>query len=62
MLHGPFSPEQRGDYRQMMEINLLGASVAGRTARPRNAVYAATKWRIVGWSEGCARSCSRTGA
>jgi len=74
MLLGPFSPEQRDDYRQMMEINLLGAisatevfldqlvaaggdlvsisSVAGRTARPSNAVYAATKWGIVGWSEG----------
>jgi NADP-dependent 3-hydroxy acid dehydrogenase YdfG len=28
------------------------ASVAGRTARPGNAVYAATKWGMVGWSEG----------
>ncbi len=28
------------------------SSVAGRTARPGNAVYAATKWGIVGWSEG----------
>src|SRR5690242_11145880 len=74
MLLGPFSPEQRDDYRQMLDVNLLGAitatevfleqiveaggdlvnisSVAGRTARPRNAVYAATKWGIVGWSEG----------
>jgi NADP-dependent 3-hydroxy acid dehydrogenase YdfG len=74
MLLGPFSPEQRDDYRRMIEVNLLGAvtatevfleqivaaggdlvsisSVAGRTARPRNAVYAATKWGIVGWSEG----------
>ena len=74
MLLGPFGPEQRDDYEQMIEINLLGAitatevfldqivaaggdlvsisSVAGRTARPRNAVYAATKWGIVGWSEG----------
>jgi NADP-dependent 3-hydroxy acid dehydrogenase YdfG len=74
MLLGPFSPEQRDDYRAMVEVNLLGAitatevfldqlvaaggdlvsisSVAGRTARPRNAVYAATKWGIVGWSEG----------
>jgi len=25
--------------------------VAGRTARPGNAVYAATKWGINGWSE-----------
>ena len=30
-------------------INL--SSVAGRTARPGNAVYAATKWAINGWSE-----------
>jgi NADP-dependent 3-hydroxy acid dehydrogenase YdfG len=74
MLLGPFSPEQRDDYRQMIDVNLTGAitatevfldqlvaaggdlvsisSVAGRTARPRNAVYAATKWGIVGWSEG----------
>lgn len=27
------------------------SSVAGRTARPGNAVYAATKWGIGGWSE-----------
>jgi NADP-dependent 3-hydroxy acid dehydrogenase YdfG len=74
MLLGPFGPEQRADYRQMMEVNLLGAitttevfldqlranaggdlinisSVAGRTARPINGVYAATKWGINGWSE-----------
>ncbi len=73
MLLGPFSAEQRADYRQMVEVNLLGAisatevfldqlrdgdgdlvnisSVAGRTARPGNAVYAATKWGIGGWSE-----------
>jgi NADP-dependent 3-hydroxy acid dehydrogenase YdfG len=73
MLLGPFSPGQRSDYRQMVEVNLLGAitttevfldllrdgggdlvnisSVAGRTARPGNAVYAATKWGIGGWSE-----------
>ena len=75
MLLGPFSPEQRADYRQMIETNLLGAitttevfldqlragdgwgdlinisSVAGRTARPGNAVYAATKWGLGGWSE-----------
>jgi NADP-dependent 3-hydroxy acid dehydrogenase YdfG len=30
-------------------VNL--SSVAGRTARPGNAVYAATKWGIIGWSE-----------
>jgi NADP-dependent 3-hydroxy acid dehydrogenase YdfG len=30
-------------------INL--SSVAGRTARPGNAVYAATKWGVNGWSE-----------
>jgi NADP-dependent 3-hydroxy acid dehydrogenase YdfG len=27
------------------------SSVAGRTARPGNAVYAATKWGLGGWSE-----------
>jgi len=27
------------------------SSVAGRTARPFNAVYAATKWGMGGWSE-----------
>ena len=73
MLLGPFSSEQRNDYRRMVETNLLGAitttevfldqlregggdlvnisSVAGRTARPINGVYAATKWGINGWSE-----------
>jgi NADP-dependent 3-hydroxy acid dehydrogenase YdfG len=74
MLLGPFSAELSGDYRRMIEINLLGAitttevfldqliadgggdlinlsSVAGRTARPGNAVYAATKWGMNGWSE-----------
>src|SRR5579863_10350478 len=73
MLLGPFSSEQRADYRAMIEVNLLGAitatevflsqlrdgggdlvnisSVAGRTARPGNAVYAATKWGINGFSE-----------
>ncbi len=73
MLLGPFSYERRADYRQMIEVNLLGAitatelfldqlrdgggdlinisSVAGRTARPTNGVYAATKWGLNGWSE-----------
>ena len=73
MLLGPFSAEQRSDYRQMIEVNLLGAitttevfldqlrdgggdivnisSVAGRTARAGNGVYAATKWGMNGWSE-----------
>ena len=73
MLLGPFSSEQREDYRRMIEINLLGAitatevfldqvtsgggdiinisSVAGRTARSGNGVYAATKWGVNGWSE-----------
>jgi NADP-dependent 3-hydroxy acid dehydrogenase YdfG len=73
MLLGPFDSEQRGDYRQMIEVNLLGeitatevfldqlkdgggdviniSSVAGRTARAGNGVYAATKWGINGWSE-----------
>jgi NADP-dependent 3-hydroxy acid dehydrogenase YdfG len=74
MLLGPFSSEQRADYKRMIETNLLGAitttevfldqlrdgggdlvnisSVAGRSARAGNAVYAATKWGIGGWSEG----------
>jgi NADP-dependent 3-hydroxy acid dehydrogenase YdfG len=77
MLLGPFDSEQRDDYRQMIEVNLLGAitatevfldqledgaadrggdivnisSVAGRTARAGNGVYAATKWGMNGWSE-----------
>jgi NADP-dependent 3-hydroxy acid dehydrogenase YdfG len=73
MLLGPFTPDQRDDYRQMIEVNLLGAitatevfldqlkdgegdiinisSVAGRTARSGNGVYAATKWGMNGWSE-----------
>lgn len=74
MLLGPFSADQREDYRQMIEVNLLGAitttevflpqlkasdagdiinisSVAGRTARVGNGVYAATKWGINGWAE-----------
>jgi NADP-dependent 3-hydroxy acid dehydrogenase YdfG len=73
MLLGPFSSDQRDDYRQMIEVNLLGAitatevfldqlktgggdvvnisSVAGRTARAGNGVYAATKWGLNGWSE-----------
>jgi NADP-dependent 3-hydroxy acid dehydrogenase YdfG len=77
MLLGPFASDQRDDYRQMVEVNLLGAitttevfldqlrdgaaergadivnisSVAGRTARAGNGVYAATKWGINGWSE-----------
>jgi NADP-dependent 3-hydroxy acid dehydrogenase YdfG len=73
MLLGPFSSDQRDDYREMIEVNLLGAitttevflpqlktnggdivnisSVAGRTARATNGVYAATKWGINGWSE-----------
>lgn len=73
MLLGPFSSEQRDDYRRMVDVNLLGAitatevfldqlvdgggdivnisSVAGRTARAGNGVYAATKWAINGWSE-----------
>lgn len=73
MLLGPFGSSQRADYRQMIEVNLMGAitatevflgqlkdgggdivnisSVAGRTARPGNGVYAATKWGMNGWSE-----------
>jgi len=73
MLLAPFTSEQHNEFRQMIEVNLLGAitatevfldqlrdgggdlvnisSVAGRTARPGNGVYAATKWGINGWSE-----------
>lgn len=73
MLLGPFGSSQRDDYRQMIEVNLMGAitatevflnqlkdgggdivnisSVAGRTARVGNGVYAATKWGMNGWSE-----------
>lgn len=74
MLLGPFAADRRDDYRQMIEVNLLGAitatevfldqltdgtggdvvnisSVAGRTARSGNGVYAATKWGLNGWSE-----------
>ena len=77
MLLGPFATDRRDDYRQMIEVNLLGAitttevfldqlktdaaerggdivnisSVAGRTARAGNGVYAATKWGLNGWSE-----------
>jgi NADP-dependent 3-hydroxy acid dehydrogenase YdfG len=73
MLLAPFTSEQRDEFRQMIEVNLLGAitvtevfldqlrdgggdlvnisSVADRTARPGNGVYAATKWGINGWSE-----------
>jgi NADP-dependent 3-hydroxy acid dehydrogenase YdfG len=75
MLLDPFGSSQRDDYRQMIEVNLMGAitatevflgqlkdgdgggdivnisSVAGRTARAGNGVYAATKWGLNGWSE-----------
>ncbi len=77
MLLGPFGTNRRDDYRQMIEVNLLGAvtatevfldqlkegaadhggdivnisSVAGRSARAGNGVYAATKWGLNGWSE-----------
>jgi NADP-dependent 3-hydroxy acid dehydrogenase YdfG len=73
MLLGPFGSSQREDYRQMIEVNLMGAitatevflgqlkdgggdiinisSVAGRTARAGNGVYAATKWGMNGWAE-----------
>ena len=74
MLLGPFDSDQHADYRQMIEVNLLGAitttevfpdqlkdgggdiinisSVAGRTARSGNGVYAATSaHRIDGQSD-----------
>ena len=34
MLLGPFSSEQRDDYRQMIEVNLLGAITATEAASP----------------------------
>ncbi|WAP50772.1 SDR family oxidoreductase [Arthrobacter sp. ATA002] len=73
MLLGAFGPDRHSDYRNMVDVNLLGAitatevfldqlrdgggdlvnmsSVAGRTARPGDAVYAATKWGLIGFSE-----------
>ena len=74
MLLGPFSAEQREDYRRMVEVEPARrdhhhrglprpaqgrgggdivniSSVAGRTARAGNGVYAATKWGLNGWSE-----------
>ena len=38
---------QSGDGGDLVNLS----SVAGRTARPGNAVYAATKWGLNGWSE-----------
>jgi len=38
------------------------SSVAGRTARPGNAVYAATKWGINGWSEAYAKNSNPASA
>ena len=80
MLLAPFTSEQRDEFRQMIEVNLLGAvtvtevfldqlrdgggdlvnisSVAGRTARPGNGVYAATKWASTAGPNRFARSCS----
>ncbi|MFC7754067.1 SDR family oxidoreductase [Tsukamurella soli] len=88
MLLGPFSADQRDDYRAMVEVNLLGtltatevfldqlkssdqrkrgggdliniSSVAGRTARATNGVYAATKWGSTVGPSRCARSCCPT--
>ena len=57
MLLGPFGSDQRDDYRQMIEVNLLGAitPLPGRAVRPATeetfTMYAATKWGINGWSE-----------
>jgi len=36
------------------------SSVAGRTARAGNAVYAATKWGMNGGQRPCGRSCNPT--
>ncbi len=42
-----FLDQLRGGGGDLVNIS----SVAGRTARPGNAVYAATKWGLGGWSE-----------
>jgi NADP-dependent 3-hydroxy acid dehydrogenase YdfG len=42
-----FLPQLRDGGGDLINIS----SVAGRTARPTNAVYAATKWGMGGWSE-----------
>lgn len=80
MLLGPFSSEQRDDYRQMIEVNLLGAitaaevfldqlkssgnadivnisSVAGRTARSGNGVYARPNGGSTDGPRRCVRNC-----
>lgn len=74
MLLGPIDGANTGDWRRMVNINLLGlmyathatlplmkeqrrghivniSSVAGRTARAGSAVYNATKWGVVAFSE-----------
>ena len=80
MLLAPFTSEQRDEFRQMIEVNLLGAitatevfldqlrdgggdlvnisSVAGRTARPGNGVYAATSGASTAGPNRFVRSCS----
>jgi NADP-dependent 3-hydroxy acid dehydrogenase YdfG len=52
MLLGPFDSDQLEDGGGDI-INI--PSVAGRTARSGNGVYAATKWGINGWSESLLR-------
>jgi NADP-dependent 3-hydroxy acid dehydrogenase YdfG len=42
-----FLPQLRDGGGDLVNVS----SVAGRTARPGNAVYAATKWGLNGWSE-----------
>ena len=78
MLLGPIEGTDTAEWRQMVNVNLLGllyctaaalpimreqgsghivniSSVAGRTARAGNGVYAATKWGLNGWSESLRR-------
>jgi NADP-dependent 3-hydroxy acid dehydrogenase YdfG len=74
MLLGPIEGADTGQWRQMVDVNVLGllyctqaalplmreggggnvvniSSVAGRVGNPGSAVYNATKWAVVGFSE-----------
>jgi NADP-dependent 3-hydroxy acid dehydrogenase YdfG len=74
MLLGPIEGADTGQWRQMVDVNLLGllyctqaalpllreggggnvvniSSVAGRVGNPGSAIYNATKWAVVGFSE-----------
>jgi len=74
MLLGPIEGADTGQWRQMVDVNVLGllyctqaalpllreggggnvvniSSVAGRVGNPGSAIYNATKWAVVGFSE-----------